>query len=111
MRGRLQSKEATNGGSLRCCIRGRSSRQQTRFGRLSWRNSEVHEMEADMFLITNLPTIMGAVLIVAGMALVLFQMVKRPPPIHHQVRASIEPTQMSAQTAYPGLVMICLGVL
>jgi hypothetical protein len=38
MRGHLQSRAATSGGSLPCCIRGRSSRRLMRFGQRSCKN-------------------------------------------------------------------------
>jgi hypothetical protein len=64
-----------------------------------------------MVTIADLPTIMGAILILTGIGLLSYQMVKRPPPAEQQLVAKFGATGWNFDTVYPGIVVILAGVL
>jgi hypothetical protein len=54
----------------------------------------------------------GGLLILAGIGTVLFQMVRRPPPLGHQLGVTVDAlSKFTASTAYPGIIMILIGAM
>ena len=54
---------------------------------------------------------MGGLLVLAGIGTVIFQMVRRPPPMDHTLQATMESLKFHTSTAYPGIVMILTGAM
>jgi hypothetical protein len=60
--------------------------------------------------IADLPSVMGAILILAGIALVLLQINTAMPP-KPRLGGDFGPTRFKLQTEFPGLIMICIGAI
>jgi hypothetical protein len=64
--------------------------------------------------INDLPAIMGALLVVSGIAQVFVQMFREPAAYkrrQHQQGAHLGADGFKVQSAYPGMVMVCFGTL
>lgn len=59
----------------------------------------------------DLPSILGALLVVVGIVLVIYQMVGVPKSIDMRRDVSFKPTGISMKTSYPGLIMIGIGAI
>jgi hypothetical protein len=59
--------------------------------------------------IADLPAILGAIFILAGIGLVIYQFVQRPPP--PKLGIDFGATRRRVGTSYPGIVMIVVGSL
>jgi hypothetical protein len=59
----------------------------------------------------DLTSIVGAFLTVCGVVLVVYQIRTMPPPHGHMQRANVGPYRFRISTAYPGMVMICIGAV
>jgi hypothetical protein len=54
----------------------------------------------------------GGLLVLAGVGTVLFQMIRRPPPLGHELGVAVEAlSKFAASTAYPGIIMILIGAM
>ncbi len=67
--------------------------------------------------ISDLPTVIGAVLVLAGIVQIFVQMFRSPRHPDRLARGNIvtqsvrvEPKRLEAKSAYPGITMICAGV-
>jgi uncharacterized membrane protein len=61
--------------------------------------------------LTNLPSIIGAVLIVAGLLMIAYQMARTKGWDDEPSRSgSFSPTEIKISTTYPGLIVVALGV-
>ena len=60
--------------------------------------------------IANLPSIMGTVLILMGIAIVLLQM-RTAMPEKPELGADFGLSRWKVKTEFPGIVMICVGAL
>jgi hypothetical protein len=59
--------------------------------------------------VADLPTIVGAILILTGIGLVIYKLVQRPPP--PKLGIDFGATRWKVGTSYPGIVMIAVGFL
>ena len=63
-------------------------------------------MRADKLL-----TLIGAIVIAIGIALIVFQMTVNPPPPTAPYSVQISPTHWVLETQYPGITLVCVGAL
>ena len=59
--------------------------------------------------IADLPAIVGAILILAGIGLVIYRLVQRPPP--PKLGIDFGASRWKVGTPYPGIVMIVVGFI
>lgn len=60
---------------------------------------------------SSIASVLGAILVVSGIGLVMYQLVFRPPPRGATRSAKISRSGFQARTNYPGIIMIGIGAL
>ena len=58
----------------------------------------------------SLISIIGGLCVIAGIGLIIFQMIYSPPP-PMVYGLAVSPTTLDLQTQYPGITMLCIGAM